>query len=158
MRARSWVVTVAAGLDLADASIVTLALPELLRALDTTVEGVAAVIAVYTGVLALALPFAEPVVRRLGPARTGALGFAAFALASAVCAAADTLPLLLAARAIQAAAGAFALVATFELIRGGTQAGRRHWLGAAVLASATGPALGGALTQAFDWRAIFVAQ
>jgi MFS family permease len=158
MRARSWVVTVAAGLVLADASIVTLALPELLRALDTTVEGVAAVIAVYTGALALALPFAAPALRRLGPVRVGALGFALFALASAACAAADTLPVLLTARAIQAAAGAFALVAAFELIRGGTEAGRRHWLGAAVLASAVGPALGGALTQAFDWRAIFVAQ
>jgi predicted MFS family arabinose efflux permease len=158
MRARSWVVTVAAGLVLADASIVTLALPELLRALDTTVEGVAAVIAVYTGVLAVMLLPASRVVRQMGAARVGALGFAVFALASAFCATADTLTALLAARAIQASAGAFALVATFELIRGGTEAGRRHWLGAAVLASAVGPALGGALTQAFDWRAIFVVQ
>jgi hypothetical protein len=158
MRARSWVVTVAAGLVLADASIVTLALPELLRALDTTVEGVAAVIVVYTGVVALMLPFAEPAMRRLGPERLGALGFGLFALASAACAAADALAVLLVARAVQASAGAFALVATFELIRGGTQTGRRHWLGAAVLASAVGPALGGALTQAFDWRAIFVVQ
>jgi hypothetical protein len=158
MRARSWVVTVAAGLVLADASIVTLALPELLRALDTTVEGVAAVIVVYTGVLALALPFAAPAMRALGPTRLGALGFVVFALASGVCAAADDLLLLLTARAVQAAAGAFALVTTFELIKGGTEAGRQHWLGAAVMASAIGPALGGALTQAFDWRAIFVAQ
>jgi hypothetical protein len=158
MRARSWVVTVAAGLVLADASIVTLALPELLRALDTTVEGVAAVIAVYTGVLALTLLPAAQVVRQFGAARVGALGFAAFAVASAGCAVADTLTALLLARAIQASAGALGLVAAFELIRGGTQAGRRHWLGAAVLASAVGPALGGALTQAFDWRAIFVAQ
>lgn len=158
MRARSWVVTVAAGLVLADASIVTLALPELLRALDTTVEGVAAVIAVYTGVLAFSLLPAERVVAVLGPARVGALGFGLFALASASCAVADTLTALLAARAVQAFAGALGLVAAFELIRGGTQAGRRHWLGAAVLAAAVGPALGGALTQAFDWRAIFVAQ
>ncbi|MFL5815975.1 MAG: MFS transporter [Conexibacter sp.] len=158
MRARTWVVTVAAGLVLADASIVTLALPELLRALDTTVEGVAAVIAVYTGVLALALLPAERAVRRFGAAPVGALGFALFALASIACAGADTLAVLLAARAVQALAGALGLVAAFELIRGGTQAGRRHWLGAAVLASAVGPALGGALTQAFDWRAIFIAQ
>jgi hypothetical protein len=158
MRARTWVVTVAAGLVLADASIVTLALPELLRALDTTVEGVAAVIAVYTGVLALSLVPAERVMRVLGPARLGALGFGLFALASAGCAVADSLVGLLAARAIQAYAGALGLMAAFELIRGGTQAGRRHWLGAAVLASAVGPALGGALTQAFDWRAIFVVQ
>jgi hypothetical protein len=158
MRARSWVVTVAAGLVLADASIVTLALPELLRALDTTVEGVAAVIAVYTGVLAVVLLPAERLVRARGAAPVGAAGFGVFALASAGCAVADSLAMLLTARAVQAAAGAFALVATFELIRGGTQAGRRHWLAAAVLASAVGPALGGALTQAFDWRAIFVAQ
>ena len=158
MRARSWVVTVAAGLVLADASIVTLALPELLRALDTTVEGVAAVIAVYTGVLAFTLLPAERVVAVVGAARVGALGFGVFALASLGCAIADDLTELLAARALQASAGAFALVATFALIRGGTQAGRRHWLGAAVLASAVGPALGGALTQAFDWRAIFIAQ
>lgn len=158
MRARSWVVTVAAGLVLADASIVTLALPELLRALDTTVEGVAAVIAVYTGVLALTLPSAAHVVRVLGAARVGALAFALFAAGSLGCAAADSLPALLGGRVIQASAGSLALVATFELIGGGTQAGRRHWLGAAVLASAVGPALGGALTQAFDWRAIFIAQ
>jgi hypothetical protein len=158
MRARTWVGTVAAGLVLADASIVTLALPELLRALDTTVEGVAAVIAVYTGVLALSLLPAERVARELGAARVGAIGFGLFALASVGCAVADTLTALLLARAIQAFAGALGLVAAFELIRGGTQAGRRHWLGAAVLASAVGPALGGALTQAFDWRAIFVAQ
>jgi MFS family permease len=158
MRARTWVVTVAAGLVLADASIVTLALPQLLRTLDTTVEGVAAVIAVYTGVLALTLLSAERMVHRLGAARVGVFGFAVFTIGSAGCAVADSLTPLLAARAIQASAGAFALVATFELIRGGTQAGRRHWLGAAVLAAAVGPALGGALTQAFDWRAIFVVQ
>lgn len=158
MRARTWVVTIAAGLVLADASIVTLALPELLRALDTTVEGVAAVIAVYTGALALALVPAERVMRQLGAQRVGAIGFGLFALASAAAATADTLTVLLAARALQAFAGALGLVAAFELIAGGTRAGRRHWLGAAVLASAVGPALGGALTQAFDWRAIFVVQ
>src|SRR5207237_149453 len=35
---------------------------------------------------------------------------------------------------------------------------RRLWLGAAVLSTALGPALGGALTQAFSWEAIFWAQ
>jgi hypothetical protein len=35
---------------------------------------------------------------------------------------------------------------------------RQLWLYATVVASAVGPALGGALTQAFDWRAIFVVQ
>lgn len=150
--------TAAAGLVLADASIVTLALPELLRELDTTVEGVAAVIAVYTLVLAAALLPAERLLRRHGAALIGAAGFALFGLASALCSAADTLALLLVARAIQALGGAAGLVAAFTLIEGGTSAGRRHWLAAAVLSAAIGPALGGALTQAFDWRAIFIVQ
>ncbi|MDX6717145.1 MAG: hypothetical protein QOH30_3703, partial [Baekduia sp.] len=42
MRSRHVLIAVAAGLALADASVVTLALPELLRQLDTSVEGVAA--------------------------------------------------------------------------------------------------------------------
>lgn len=53
----------AAGLVLADAAIVTLALPELLVELQTTVEGVAAVIGVYTVVLAAALLPAEQLSR-----------------------------------------------------------------------------------------------
>jgi predicted MFS family arabinose efflux permease len=158
MRARTWVVTFAAGLVLADASIVTLALPELLRELDTTVEGVAAVIAVYTLVLAAALLPAERFVRRRGAGPVATWGFALFALASVGCAVADSLTVLLVARGAQAVGGAAGLVAAFVLISGGTELGRRHWLGAAVLASAVGPALGGALTQAFDWRAIFVVQ
>ncbi|HEY4280015.1 MAG TPA: MFS transporter [Conexibacter sp.] len=158
MKLRLSVVTVAAGLVLADASVVTLALPELLRALDTTVEGVAAVIAVYTIVLAAALLPAERLMRRVGPRTLGAAGFALFALASVICASADSLTVLLIARGIQALGGAAGIVAAFTLIDGGAPAGRRHWLAAAVLSAAIGPALGGALTQAFDWRAIFIVQ
>jgi MFS family permease len=158
MKPRTWVLTAAAGLVLADASIVTLALPELLRALDTTVVGVAAVIGVYTVVLALALLPAERLVRARGSAPVAAAGFGLFALASLLCAVSDSLTVLLVGRAVQAIGGAAGLVAAFDLIEGGTAVGRRHWLGAAVLSSAIGPALGGALTEAFDWRAIFVVQ
>jgi predicted MFS family arabinose efflux permease len=157
VRARHLLIAVAAGLALADASVVTLALPDLLVDLDTTVDGVAAVIGVYTVVLALALIPAERAMRRAGPARTGATGLAIFAAASLACASAGSLELLLVARGVQAAGGAAALVAAFSLLAAGRDA-RRLWLGAAVLASAIGPALGGALTQAFDWRAIFLVQ
>ena len=63
MTPRRLALALAAGLALADASIVTLALPDLLQALDTTVEGVAAIIGVYTVVLALTLLPAERVMR-----------------------------------------------------------------------------------------------
>lgn len=158
MRLRHVLLAVAAGLAIADASIVTLALPELLRALDTTVEGVAAVLGVYTVVLAAALLPAERAMRRVGAPRTAAAGLALFAVASAVCAAAGSLPTLLVARALQAVGGAAALVAAFAVLEphgAASAAGRRLWLGAAVLSAALGPALGGALTEALSWRAIF---
>jgi hypothetical protein len=148
---------VAAGLALADASIVALALPSILRDLDTTVDGVAAVLGVYVLVLALALPGAAVLERRHGAARVGAAGLGLFAAASLVCAASNTLPLLLVGRGLQAAGGAAALLAIFTLIDGG-QTGRRLWVAAAVFGTAAGPALGGLLTQVFDWRAIFIVQ
>ena len=48
-------IALAAGIALADASIVTLGLPSILVELNATVEGVALVLGVYTAVLALAL-------------------------------------------------------------------------------------------------------
>ena len=63
MRVRHPLIAIAAGLALADASVVTLALPDLLVDLHTTVEGVAAVIGVYTIVLAITLIPAERAIR-----------------------------------------------------------------------------------------------
>lgn len=149
-----------AGLALADASIVTLALPPVLDALDTSVEGVAAVIGVYTLVLAVALPFAARLLRGWGARRLGVLGFGLFALASLGCGAASSLPVLLALRGIQALGAAAGLVSTFSLLGAGEAgtAGRRLWVAAAIFGTAVGPALGGALTELLDWRAIFLAQ
>lgn len=152
--------------------MVTLALPQLLVDLSTTVEGVAAVIGVYTVALAAALLPAERLARQHGAARVGAAGFVLFAVASAACAVAGTLSFLLVARALQAVGGAAALIATFTLLadpeearatstsgnRGRAPSARNLWLGAAVLSAAAGPALGGALTQAFSWPAIFIVQ
>jgi Major Facilitator Superfamily len=146
-------IVAASGLVLADAAVVTLALPPILLELDTTVEGVAAVIAVYTAVLALALPVAAALHGRA----TGPAGALLFGAASIGCASADSLELLLAMRALQALGGAALLTAAFDTLDGGG-AGRRVWIGAAVAGTAAGPALGGLLTELFDWRAIFIAQ
>jgi MFS family permease len=151
-------VAIAAGLVLADASIVTLGLPELLAELHTTVVGVAAVIGVYTAALCVTLLPAWRVAVRFGARTTGAGGLIVVAAASLACAVADGLPLLLGARAVQAAGGAAALMAAFALLHVEIRPRRQLWLAAAVLGSAIGPAVGGALTQLFDWRAIFIAQ
>ena len=146
-------IAAASGLVLADAAIVTLALPPLLLEFDTTVEGVAAVIAVYTAVLALALPLSAALHDRW----TGPAGALLFGAASVGCASAGSLELLLVMRALQALGGAALLSAAFDALEGGG-AGRRLWIGAAVAGTAAGPALGGLLTELFDWRAIFIAQ
>jgi len=146
-------IAIGVAIALADASVVALALPPMLDDLDTTVEGVAAVIGVYTAVLAALLPLAAWLRRRISDALLGAAGFGVFALAGALCSLPEDLAAMLAFRALQAAGAAAALVAGFALLRGG-----RLWTTAAVFGTAAGPALGGALTQAFDWRAIFLAQ
>src|SRR5262245_31202805 len=98
MSARPLVLAIAAGLGLADASIVTLALPDILSELHTSVEGVAAVIGAYTVVLAVTLVPFERLASTVSLRAVGAGGFALFAVASAACAAADSLTVLLVSR------------------------------------------------------------
>jgi hypothetical protein len=143
----------AAGLVLADASVVTLALPPVIAELDASVEQAAAVLGVYTAVLAVALPL----VTRLPPRALGAGGAVVFGAASAGCGVADSITALLVLRGVQALGGAALLVGAFTLLDAGG-ARRRVWTAVAIFGFAAGPALGGALTQAFDWRAIFLAQ
>jgi MFS transporter len=154
---RAYTLAIAAGLALADASIVTLALPNILSDLNTTVEGVAAVIGAYTVVLAIALIPFERAAAAYSVRVVGAGGFLLFAVASAACASAGDLTGLIISRCAQALGAAAGLATVFDLL-GGAGQGRRLWLGAAVFATALGPAIGGALTEAFDWRAIFVFQ
>jgi hypothetical protein len=66
---------------------------------------------------------------------------------------------LLVLRGVQAVGGAATLVGAFWLLDGAQPGpGRRVWFTASIFGAAIGPALGGALTEAFDWRAIFLAQ
>lgn len=153
----SLILVTAAALALADASVVALALPAILSDLDTTVEGVAAVLGVYALVLALSLLPAEWLRRAIGARALGTAGLALLGAASLGCAVAQSLSSLLVFRGLQALGASAALVATFELTDGG-RTGRRLWILAAVGGTAAGPALGGILTQAFDWRAIFIVQ
>lgn len=156
---RRTAIAATAALALADASIVTLGLPSILSELDTTVEGVALVLGVYTAVMAVALPVAAALSRRIGGAAVGAGGIVLFGVASLACGLADTMDSLLWLRGVQAVGGAAALVGAFALLEGGTDGpGRRAWFAASIFGAAIGPALGGALTELFDWRAIFLAQ
>ncbi len=146
------------GLALADASVVTLALPNLIVELETTVEGVAAVLGVYAVVLAAALIPAERLRRQVGSRLLGAGGFLVFAAAGVGCGLVDSLAGLLFFRGLQALGAAAGLVCGFVFLTTGERGRERLWTSAAVLGAAAGPALGGVLTELFDWRAIFLVQ
>lgn len=149
----------AVGLVLADSSVVTLALPDILRELDTSVGTVAWVLIAFNLALAVAaLPGSRLARGRVARAYTA--GLVLFALASAACAAAPSMAVLIAARAAQGAFGAVVVAAALDLLAARV-GGRRAiglWAGAGVLGAAVGPALGGFLTEAFSWEAMFALQ
>jgi MFS family permease len=95
------------------------------------------------------------------PAVATAAGLVVFAAATTVCAVAQSLGVLIAARAAQAVGGALVIVGGLELLveaTGDEAAGVRRWAAAGVAGAALGPVAGGLLTSAFSWRAIFVVQ
>jgi predicted MFS family arabinose efflux permease len=146
---------------LGDAGVVTLALPEILRDFGADVWGVAWVLIAFNLVLALTAVPAARVCVRGDPAVATAGGVIAFAAATTVCAVAPSLGVLIAARAVQAAGGAVVIVGSLELLveaTGSERAGARRWARAGVAGAALGPVIGGLLTSAFSWRAIFVVQ
>ncbi len=151
----------AVALAFADASVVALALPDLYGEFDTTIVGVSWVLTTYALAVAIA---AIPVVvlhRRLHPLHLVLAGAAVFAAASIVAGAAGSLDVLLGARAAQGIGAALLLAGSLPVLVAlvpGPGRGRRWWAMAAAVGAAIGPALGGVLTEAFSWRAIFLVQ
>ena len=149
------------GVVLGDSGVVTLALPEILRDFGAEVGQVAWVLIAFNLVLALVAVPAARVCVRGDPATATAGGLVVFAAATAVCAAAPSLGVLIAARAAQAVGGALVIVGSLELLveaTGAERAGARRWAAAGVAGAALGPVIGGLLTSAFSWRSIFVVQ
>jgi predicted MFS family arabinose efflux permease len=148
------------GFVLADSAIVTLALPEILRHLGGTVGQVAWVLIAFNLVLALVAVPAALACARWDPRPLCTAGIAVFAGASASCALAGSMQVLIGARCVQALGGAFAVVGCLELLVATTdeRRGVAAWIAAGVIGTAVGPVLGGLLTEAFAWQAIFVVQ
>ena len=118
------------GVVLADSSIVTLALPSILREYDATVFGVSWVLTAFNIVLALLI---LPAVRiaRSHPRAGWSAGLALFVAASIACAASGSAAALIAARVVQAGGGALAVACAIELLARlrGSHRARRSDLG-----------------------------
>ena len=150
----------AVGLVLADSSVVTIALPEILARYDVEIATLSWALTSYNLALALAaLPAAFLARRR--PAGVFGVGLVLFATASLVCAFAASFELLVAARAAQGVAGAAVVCGALDLLAdaaGGDAPAARTWALAGVLGAALGPAVGGVLTQLLGWESIFLVQ
>jgi MFS family permease len=154
-------VVAAVAVAFADSSIVVLALPELYTRFHTTIEGVSWVVTAYNAAVAVAALALVFLVHRLRAVLVLATGLLVFTAASIACALAQSLWFLVAARSLQGVGAALLLAGSLPVLAtltGSTVRGATIWTLAGTFGAALGPALGGAVTQAFGWRAIFVVQ
>ena len=136
----------------ADSSIVVLGLPQLYTRFETSITGVSWIVTAYNAavaVTALALVF---FVHRFRARFVFGAGVLLFLAATIACASAQSLSFLIAARTVQGVGAGLLLAGALPL------SSTSVWTLAGTFGAALGPALGGVLTQLFDWRAIFVAQ
>jgi MFS family permease len=145
-----------------DQTSVAAALPAIARSLGE-VERVSWVIVAYL----VATTIAAPVYGRLGDAfgrrRMLLVALAMYALGAALSAVAPSLDLLAAARLVQGFGGGGLISLSVALIAEVVPARERGryqgWIAAVfAAASAFGPVVGGVLTEAFGWRAVFLLQ
>jgi MFS family permease len=129
-----------------------LALPQLLVQFGKSIPSTAWVVTSYNLAAALAGAAVVAAARRLYTRPVLIAGLLLFAAATIGCAVATSLSLLVALRALQGIGGALALAGALA------ELGAKPWAAAAAIGAAAGPALGGTLTEVFDWRAIFVFQ
>jgi EmrB/QacA subfamily drug resistance transporter len=144
-----------------DAVVVNVALPSIRAELGGGITGLQWVVDGYTLMFAALLLSAGALSDRIGAGRALRAGMLLFVAASAACALAPTLGVLVAARFVQGAAAAIMMPASMALIGHAYPDPRRRaravgaWAMGGAIASSSGPVVGGLLTLS-SWRLIFV--
>jgi EmrB/QacA subfamily drug resistance transporter len=144
-----------------DLFIVNIAFPDLSRSFGgASLSSLSWVLNAYAIVFAALLVPAGRIADRIGRKRVFITGLLTFSLASALCAAAPTIPLLVAARALQAAGAAMMIPTTLGLILPAFPPAQRAfaigiWSAISGVAAALGPPIGGLLVQ-LSWHWIFL--
>jgi EmrB/QacA subfamily drug resistance transporter len=151
---------IAAFIGQLDASIVQLVLPRLEVAFDAPLSAVSWVAIGYVLGFAAALPIFARLAEIAGRKTMYLIGFGLFGIASALCAVAPDLPLLVVFRLLQGAAGAMLGANSIVILVAATGPERRGrgmgWFAAAqAIGGSAGPALGGVLLATLDWRFVF---
>ena len=164
MRKRpGWVLAVASVASLMvalDALVVTTALPTIRVHLGASIEELEWTVNAYTLSFAVLLMTGAALGERLGRRRMFAAGLAIFSGASAACALAPNVGMLIAARAIQGAGAALVMPLGMTLLSAAYSPEKRAralgiFSGITGLAVLGGPVIGGAITQGIAWQWIF---
>ncbi len=155
------VTSAAAFLSSLDLFIVNIAFPDIRADFPGTDLGqMSWILNGYTVVFAAFLALAGRVADRYGHTRVFLVGLAVFTLASAACAAAPGVWLLVAARAVQAVGAALVMPTSLSLLLAAYPAERRAravgaWASIGAVAAALGPPLGGLLVE-LSWHWVFL--
>jgi EmrB/QacA subfamily drug resistance transporter len=144
-----------------DATVTNIALYSIGRGFHSRVAMTEWVISAYILTMAAVIPVSGWTARRFGARTVYSASLAVFAVSSALCATATSLPELVLYRALQGIAGGL-LLPIAQLIAaqvgGPSRMGRtssRIWM-ASAFGSILGPSLGGVLVSALSWRWIFL--
>lgn len=143
-----------------DAFALNLALPGIGRDLGAAGGGLRWVVSGYLLAAGSLMAGAGRLGDLYGRRRSLTAGLAVFGGASLVCALSPSLPVLVAARVAQGAGGAVAMPAGLALLTNACPPGARarvmgRALGIGGVATVCGPYVGGLLTEAVSWRAVF---
>ena len=153
--------TLANAMILVDQTAVPLTLPDLLQDFHIGTEKAQWVLNASLLSLTCLLVLGGRLADMFGRKRVFLIGIVLFTGASAVGGLAPDYPVLIVARVVQGAGGALVLPATVAIVSAAYSADQRGRAlgtmgGAAAVAGALGPTIGGVLTSAFSWRAVLL--